>query len=222
MPVVRVMNCPTTSEIWHSVGPRLMGGKLKIYYHGSIGPERVPLRLLDALALVPDEVSLSVAGYETTGHPDYVGYFKQEARLRGLESRVRFLGPVRTRGELFKLCSEHNVGLALLPKQTADPNLRAMAGASNKVFDYLACGLPVLVSDLHDDRRLFVDAGVARCCDPEDPKSIASELQWFLDHPLQANEMGERGRLRIISEWNYEKQFQPVLDVVLRELERIN
>ena len=214
-PILRVMNCPSTNEIRHSVGRRFPGGELKIYYHGSIVPDRVPLQLLDALALVADGVSLSVAGYETTGHAGYIDYFTQQARLRGLESRIRFLGPVKTRDELFKFCSEHHVGLALLPKQTADPNLRAMAGASNKVFDYLACGLPVLVSDLRDERRLFVNAGVARCCDPEDPKSIASEFQWFLNHPLQASEMGERGRLKIISEWNYEKQFQPVLDVVL-------
>ena len=31
-----------------------------------------------------------------------------------------------------------------MPKETRDPNLKFMAGASVKLFDYLACGLAVL------------------------------------------------------------------------------
>jgi glycosyltransferase involved in cell wall biosynthesis len=86
-----------------------------------------------------------------------------------------------------------------------------MSGASNKAFDYLACGLPVLVSDLPDWRRMYVDTGVGLACDPDDPASIAAALQWFLDHPDKVRAMGERGRQRVLAEWNYEAQFAPVL-----------
>jgi hypothetical protein len=66
----------------------------------------------------------------------------------------------------------------------------------------------VLISDLPDQQQLFVDA--------DDPKSIASESQWFLIIPCNPVKMGERGRQKIISAWNYEKQFQPVLNAVSR------
>ncbi|MGA9995595.1 MAG: glycosyltransferase, partial [Pyrinomonadaceae bacterium] len=91
-----------------------------------------------------------------------------------------------------------------------------MTGASNKPFDYLACGLPLLVSDLPDWRNFFVEPGYALACDMENPQSIADAVRWYLDHPEEMRRMGEGGRQRIISEWNYEKQFSPILEKLSR------
>ena len=86
-----------------------------------------------------------------------------------------------------------------------------MTGASNKPFDYLACGLPLLVSDLPDWREMFVAPGYARACDPSDAENVAAALRWFVENPGAARAMGERGRQRIAADWNYERQFAPVL-----------
>ena len=43
-------------------------------------------------------------------------------------------------------------------------------------------------------------------------RSIAEALGWFLNHPADMRAMGERGRQRILSEWNYERQFSPVFE----------
>jgi glycosyltransferase involved in cell wall biosynthesis len=85
-----------------------------------------------------------------------------------------------------------------------------MVGASNKPFDCLASGLPLLVPDLEDWRRLYVAPGYALACDPEDPESIAAALEWLLTHPSERWQMGERGRQRVLDEWNYERQFAHV------------
>ena len=98
-----------------------------------------------------------------------------------------------------------------MPNDSMDLNEQNMTGASNKAFDYLACGLPVIVSNLTDWRTMYVDTGVGLACDPDDPASIAAAVQWFLDHPDQMRAMGERGRRRILENWNYETQFAPVL-----------
>ena len=89
-----------------------------------------------------------------------------------------------------------------------------MAGASNKPFDYLACGLALLVSDLPDWRKMFVEPGYGLACNPNDTDSIAAQLRWFLKHPAETREMGERGRQRILTEWNYERQFAAVVEVI--------
>jgi glycosyltransferase involved in cell wall biosynthesis len=214
-PVYRVMNCPSIHEIGrHSRSERPSGAPFRLYYHGSIGPDRVPLTLLDALGLLPDCVQLAVVGFGTIGCPGYLRDFSAAISARGLQSRVSLLGTVTPRYELLELCSRHSLGLALLPMQAEDLNVRTSAGASNKIFEYLACGLPVLVADLPDHRRLFVEAGVAKACNPDSPESIAETILWFLDHPVETAEMGERGRKRVHEEWNYETQFQPVLDFV--------
>ena len=61
---------------------------------------------------------------------------------------------------------------------------------------------------------MYVEPGYALACDPTDPKSIAAALQWFLEHPVQMRNMGEKGRRRILEEWNYERQFLPVLQLL--------
>jgi glycosyltransferase involved in cell wall biosynthesis len=86
-----------------------------------------------------------------------------------------------------------------------------MTGASNKAFDYLACGLPLIVSDLPDWREMFVEAGYALACDPNDPPSIATAIASLVNDPERMRAMGEAGRQKIIEAWNYEALFQPVM-----------
>jgi glycosyltransferase involved in cell wall biosynthesis len=104
------------------------------------------------------------------------------------------------------------VGVALLPSSSDDENLRWMPGASNKVFEYLADGLAVLVSDMPGWREIVVEPGYGLACVAEEPQSIASAIAWWLAHPEEMRAMGERGRARIAADWNYETQFAPVLE----------
>jgi len=153
---------------------------------------------------------LRVIGYETVGHRGYVRQLKEMACQLGLGERVKFLGAIPTRGELLAWCRRCDVGLAFMPKHSNDLNEQAMTGASNKPFDYLACGLALLVSDLPDWRAMYVEAGYGLACNPDDPESIAMALRWFLDYPHKMRKMGEEGRKQIAAEWNYETQFAPV------------
>jgi glycosyltransferase involved in cell wall biosynthesis len=207
-----VWNCPSRAEVWSQSTPRSDG--LRLVYHGSIVPPRLPLTVIEALARLPPSVTLAVRGYETVGHPGYVRELELAARQSGVIERVCFEGTVPTRQELLRLCAAGDVGLALLIPGAGDLNEQAMAGASNKAFDYMACGLAVLVPNLPDWRALWVEGGYGRACDADSADSIAREIRWFLDHPAERTAMGERGRRRILDEWNYETQFRPVRDVV--------
>jgi glycosyltransferase involved in cell wall biosynthesis len=72
----------------------------------------------------------------------------------------------------------------------------------------------MIVSDRPEWREMFVDPGYARRCDPADADSVAEALWWYLRHPDRAREMGENGRQRVVSEWNYEAQFAPVFRAI--------
>jgi glycosyltransferase involved in cell wall biosynthesis len=184
--------------------------ELRLFYHGSIVPSRLPLTVIDALALLPPSVSLFFAGYRTQGHPDHVDAIMKRTTELGLNGRVTFLGAIPDRPRLLEECANADVGLALMPEVTTDLNEQRMAGASNKVFDYLACGLPVLVTDLPEWSSLYVARGYGRACSPSSAESIAAALRWFFDNRSEAAAMGARGRRRIESEWNYENVFAPV------------
>lgn len=208
-PVLTVWNCPERSEVCASLS--MSSAEPVLFYHGSLNASRLPLAVLHALALVPGRPRLHFAGYTTSGHRDFLDTFLVEAARLGLADRVQYLGAPATRTELLRLCSQASLGLAFMPIASGDLNMRAMTGASNKPFDYLACGLNLLVSDLPDWRAMFVAPGYARASDPADPVRIAQDVRWFLDHPNEAATARNRGRQRILDEWNYERQFAPVL-----------
>jgi glycosyltransferase involved in cell wall biosynthesis len=209
---VRVWNCPARAEVRPPRAGTTPPG-LKLLFHGAIVPARVPPALLDALRLLPDVVTLRVIGYESPGSRGYVAELRRHAERLQVQHRVEFIGPT-SHHELLRLADDCDVGLACMPGGDADVNLRFMAGASNKAFEYLACGLPLLVSDRPDWRELFVTRGLARVCDVNDAASIAAALRAYLDDPEGRRRSGERGRQLILTEWNYEVQFAPVLAAV--------
>ncbi len=212
-----IWNCPSKREmstLRQSLAKENGDPTLKIYYHGSLNPYLLPLTLLKALALLEGQVRLLAIGYETVGSQGYRNIFEQRAKEIGVKKYVS-LFPPKPRSELFHLAAQCEVGLALFPMHSDDFNFQHMVGASNKPFDYLANGLAVLVSDLQDWKEMYVEPGYGLACDPSDPQSIAARLQWFLDHREETQSMGERGRQRILSEWNYERQFAPVLKQLL-------
>ena len=208
-----VWNCPLTKEV---SDPRaaVNGARIWVLYHGTIVPPRLPLAVIEALRLLPKRVGLRIVGYETIGHLGYSRTLRETAERLGVGHRLDLRSSVPRRHDLFEVCRHCDIGLTFMPKDSTDLNEQNMTGASNKAFDYLTCGLPVLVSDLPDWRTMYVDTGVGLACDPDDPASIAAAVQWFLDHPDTMRAMGERGRKQILAEWHYEKQFQPVLDVL--------
>jgi glycosyltransferase involved in cell wall biosynthesis len=210
---VCVWNCPAREE----VGPPRAepdADSLSVLYHGSIVPMRLPPTVLAALARLPRGVKLRVIGYETVGHIGYVDQLRALAAELGVADRFEYLGTV-TRDELLAWIRRSDVGLAFMPKVAQGCDDHAMVGASNKPFEDLGNGLPLLVTDLPDWRSLYVERGYALACDPDDPASIAAALEWFLTHPAERHAMGEQGRQRIAHDWNYETQFAPVYKALL-------
>jgi glycosyltransferase involved in cell wall biosynthesis len=209
----RVWNCPSLAEVRQSRGEAVRED-LRLLFQGSIVPARLPLAVLHAMTKVPESVKLRLIGYETIDNRGYVDRLMEEAVRLNLRERVELVGTVSRHADLLALSDDCDIGLALMPVETDDVNMRSMAGASNKAFEYIACGLPILVGDRPEWRAMFVDPGYARSCDPEDAESIADALGWYLRNPDRARSMGEDGRQRILSEWNYETQFAPVFRAI--------
>jgi glycosyltransferase involved in cell wall biosynthesis len=208
-----VFNCPRKDEVMPQKGESVAQGVLRLAFHGSINCDRLPMAVLEAMSRFPGRVHLSVVGYETVGIKGYMTEFLQTAESLGLGNAVEFVGAL-PRHEIFEPASKCDVGLAFVPLQGGDMNMANMTGASNKPFDYLACGLALLVSARPDWEEMFVEPGYGLTCNPDDPGSIILALQWFIEHPEETRRMGERGRERILKEWNYETQFASVRTII--------
>jgi glycosyltransferase involved in cell wall biosynthesis len=209
--VLTVWNCPRRPARGRSW--RQSDDVLRVVYRGSVNPVRLPLAAIEAVARADIPVTLDVAGYETFGSRGYLAKIADHAARWGAGNRVRVLGTV-PEGELDVICEQCDVGLALMPIASSDENMRHMAGASNKAFEYLACGVTPLVSELPDWRQMFVEPGYALACNPTDAESIDSALRWAAGHRAVVREMAARGWDRLRLDWNYEAQFAPVLNAM--------
>lgn len=73
----------------------------------------------------------------------------------------------------------------------------------NKLFEYMAAGLPVIASDFPLWREIIESARCGLCVDPLAPETIANALRWILNHKEQARTMGERGKKVVLEEYNW-------------------
>ena len=201
-----VWNVPRLSELPGLPGPH--DAQVSVLYHGSITPERLPISVIAAIAQCG--MQLRIIGYEVQGAKGYLMRLLEIGRRYG-HNVVEYLGQF-SREYLLAEVACADVGLALLPLDPEDVNLRYMLGASNKVFDYMASGLALLVPELPDWISSFVDTGFGLSCNPADTASLAAQLGWFAANPEGRRKMGAKGRAKIEADWNYDKAFAPVLN----------
>lgn len=207
---LQVANAPARVEVLGT--PRApFETPLRLHYHGSLGPDRLPLSIIDALARCRHPVELRYAGFEVVGAPGYAARFLDAARRAGLGQRVAFLGTFPDRGGLLQALRGSHVGLVTLDR--TDRNHASMLGASNKVFDFLSQGLAVL-GDSDPDWNELPELGPSlyRCTDPLDPAVLAATLDELAARLPALHQSGELGRQRCLESYNYEAQFVPVLE----------
>lgn len=200
-----VHNCPSLAETQARVQLQ-DGSSLTFWHHGSLGPTRFPPAIIEAMAHLPANVRLEIAGYETESTIGFMDRLLTRAAELGLGDRVVYHGPM-PREALFEKARQADVGIVLLARDFGEP----MVGASVKPFDYLACGLPLLVNDTPEWTGFYAERGVALACDPDDPEAIGRAMLRFRDDATLRREMAERGHDLIRNEWNYEAQFGPLI-----------
>ncbi|PKO22879.1 MAG: hypothetical protein CVU38_07185 [Chloroflexi bacterium HGW-Chloroflexi-1] len=147
-----------------------------------------------------------------------MGRGAQFDELAGLAAQPPFAGrafvlPAVPPEELLDYTSGAAIGA--IPTEIHHPSLRY--SSPNKLFEYLAVGLPVVTSDLPIVRRICEEYECGLVCDPTSPASIAGTINRLLeDADLYARMRG--GALAAAQVYNWQTQEQVLLDVYRRLL----
>lgn len=76
----------------------------------------------------------------------------------------------------------------------------------NKMFEYMAGGIPILCSDFDYWKKIVVANDIGLTCNPLDPKAIAALMRQIIDDPEAAKAMGRRGRQVVMEKYRWENE----------------
>jgi glycosyltransferase involved in cell wall biosynthesis len=74
---------------------------------------------------------------------------------------------------------------------------------SNRLFEALAAGVPVIVPNFPKWQNFIGNYGCGLAVDPHDPSSIEQAITYLLNHPQEAEQMGVRGRKLFEQNFNW-------------------
>jgi glycosyltransferase involved in cell wall biosynthesis len=168
-----------------------------VIHSGGIDP-RIPIHaIIRAMRLVPERLGARLI--VTSGGSDSEALFREVVQIPGWE-RVDYRGTI-PRQEVMGLLG--GAGVALVLYRRADNYLSIR---SNRFFEAMAAGLPVITSNFPEWREAVEGIGCGLTVEPEDPEAIASAIAYLLTHPAQAAEMGKRGRQAVLDKFNWTKE----------------
>jgi glycosyltransferase involved in cell wall biosynthesis len=205
MPIV-LENVPRLVRELEPLDPGFPNGNPVLLYQGGIYAVgrgfHETIRALHEL----DGVHFAILGF---GRDEDLALIRRWAADEGLESRVH-LFPPRPPDELVRTAASATVGIVPIRLRTTS----SLTGDTNKLFEYLMAGLPVVASDLPEIRRAVTstDPPSGEFFDVSSPASIAAAVRRVLDD-REIYEARRRGARRIaVERYNWEAQEPRLLE----------
>jgi len=194
--VVDINNYPLSAEI--AEGPTAQRA-VEICYVGGISAARGVVEVVEAMALVRSGVRLQL-----------IGEFLSEADGRRVSSSPGW-GHVDAHGHLERSQAQAFMRRSLAGVLTYHPEPNHVAAQPNKLFEYMAAGIAVIVSDFPLWRQIVERFDCGICVDPQDPRAIAEAIDLLASDPDRAIAMGANGRQAILSSLNWDAEERKLL-----------
>jgi glycosyltransferase involved in cell wall biosynthesis len=199
-----VRNCaPLRSLVTSTLLREQIGGvpdRPLFLYQGILYAGRGLEELVAAARLVPD-VDIVFMGQDWTK-----GVFCSIAE-HAPEKNIHVLPPVPY-DDLLAYTSSADAGFVL-----TNPACRSYAlSLGNKIFEYMAAGLPIIASRIDSHIQIAEETGALVLVDGTDPVDIARGIQELISAPARMRAMGERARFWAEKKYNAEAEMAKLLD----------
>jgi glycosyltransferase involved in cell wall biosynthesis len=201
-----VRSCPDLDRIRRSAPqPGLKEGRrFLVVFLGVMGHQDGLDLLLESIALITKTGKRQDTLFVLIGSGPELPRLKMLASEKGIEAVTRFTGTLPDE-EVSAYFSSATLGVA--PDRATPMNDKS---TMNKILEYMAFGLPVVLYDLTEGRRSAGEAALyARRDDPED---FARQICKLLDSESLRSELGAQARRRIEESLNWGNEKRALLE----------
>ena len=122
---------------------------------------------------------------------------------------IEYLGYL-TLDEMLKNFANSDIGFICFH---SDPNAFFSTYRSNKFFQYMALGVPTIVSDYPMWKEAVERIGCGIAVNAENPLSIAKAVKYLAENPEERKKMGQNGREASLEEYNWEQEAKKLLNL---------
>jgi len=206
---VVVRNFPNVADISRFRAEK--SERFSVGYVGGVTQVRGSATMIRAIGLMQDagvEVDFECIGPTSEKHRQQLDALVAELGVQN----IRFHGRLKQLDAMSILATCH-AGLAILQDR---PNYRE--SYPTKMFEYMALGIPVVVSDFPLNRKVIVESGCGFSIPPDDPQGLALILRILLENPQMVEEMSRNGMTASELQYNWQIEVRKLLDFYESEL----
>jgi glycosyltransferase involved in cell wall biosynthesis len=190
--VLNISNFPLAGELDANLG--WAEKKLEVCYVGGITSIRGIREVVSAFGLIRTSTRLNLVG--KFPEPAVEADVKQQASW----SSINQLGQLN-RAEVRDVLGNSVAGLV-----TFHPLPNHVDAQPNKMFEYMSAGIPVIASNFPLWREIIEGNDCGICVDPLDPQAIADAVDFLIDNPVRAEQMGKNGQRAVAARYNWDAE----------------
>lgn len=196
-----VKNYPDTSVIDAAAAEPFDKSRPVAIYAGAIAEIRGIHQIIQAAKKTDGAIGLMLVGSFAPAA------LEQEILAPALEKYVTYRGqlPFAKMCSVMKSC---DMGLV-----TFLPEPNHIEALPNKLFEYMAAGLPVIASDFPLWKKIVEGNKCGLCVNPNDSGAIARAMEYFATNPVRAKAMGEAGKRAVAGIYNWDSESKKFLEI---------
>ncbi|QPM67310.1 glycosyltransferase family 4 protein [Atribacter laminatus] len=190
-----VHNYPLLGELFRSDGnsDERKNRSNSVVYVGGITVNRGTKEMIQAIEMIPSSYNAKLL----LGGKFVPSSLEDAAKKMPGWNQVEYLGWLN-RTQVGDTLAKARVGMVLF-----HPAPNHINAQPNKMFEYMSAGLPVIASHFPLWKEIIEGNQCGLTVDPQNPKEIASAIQFIFDNQKEAGEMGDRGRKAVETKYNW-------------------
>ncbi|GAB1431761.1 glycosyltransferase family 4 protein [Spirochaetota bacterium] len=181
--------------------------KNQVCYVGGITRIRGIFEIVQAMNKIENDARLQLAGSFTEKS------FESDIKSVKGWQKVDDLGWLN-RNEILGILQNSKAGLV-----TLHPTINYIDSLPIKMFEYMSAGLPVVASDFPLWKEIITGNHCGICVDPLSPDAIAGAIDYLINNPQEAEQMGRNGQKAVEEKYNWTIEEQKLLSLYKEVLE---